>query len=84
MVLFDTDLILKKSKLLIYREDYGAEIGSKRWLKQFNGLKSEDTIQYGNEIVAISGATISARSFTIAINNLLKSMAILEQENLFK
>ena len=82
-MLFDTALIIKKSKLLAYREDYGAEIGSKRWLKQFIGLNSSSTIQYGNEIVPISGATISARSMTVAINNLLQSIAVLQQENIF-
>ena len=34
LVLLDTDLIVLKTKILIYREDYGGEIGSKRWLKQ--------------------------------------------------
>ena len=83
LILFDVDLIIKKSKLIAYREDYGAEIGSKRWLKQFNGLEPSSTIVYGNDIVPISGATISARSMTIAINNLLQTIAILQQENIF-
>lgn len=82
LVLFDTDLIIKKSKILIYREDYGAEIGSKRWLKQFIGLNEKSNVEYGNEIKAISGATISARSFTIAINNLLKSVNKLREEKI--
>ncbi len=83
LVLFDSDLIIKKSKLLAYREDYGAEIGSKRWLKQFIGKDFNDTFTYGNEIVPIAGATISARSMTIAINNLLQTFTILQQENIF-
>jgi len=82
LVLFDTNLIIKKSKLLAYREDYGSEIGSKRWLKQFIGLESSSTIEYVNDIVPISGATISARSMTIAINNLLQSVTVLQQENI--
>lgn len=83
LVLFDSDLIIKKSKLLAYREDYGAEIGSKRWLKQFEGMESSSSFEYGNEIVPIAGATISARSMTIAINNLLQTVAVLQQENIF-
>ncbi len=82
LVLFDTDLIIMKSKVLIYREDYGAEIGSKRWLKQFIGLDLNSEIKYANDIKAISGATISARSLTIAINNLLKSLNILRLEKI--
>ncbi|OIQ38243.1 MAG: hypothetical protein BM563_06375 [Bacteroidetes bacterium MedPE-SWsnd-G1] len=83
LVLFDKDLIITRSKLLIYREDYGAEIGSKRWLKQFIGLKEGANIEYGNQIVPISGATISAESITIAINQLLQSIAILNENGLF-
>jgi len=81
LVIFDNELIIKKIKILAYREDYGGEIGSKRWLKQFNDLSKEDTIVYGKDIKAISGATISARSMTIAINELLQSIAILQNKN---
>lgn len=82
LVIFDSDLIIMKSKVLIYREDYGAEIGSKRWLKQFIGLDQNSDIRYGNDIKAISGATISARALTIAINDLLKSVNHLRQEKI--
>ena len=74
LVLFDTDFIIKKSKVLVYREDYGMEIGSKRWLQQFIGLDSSKQLDYGNDIVPISGATISAVSLTNAVNDLLKSI----------
>ena len=81
LVIFNNELIIKKIKILAYREDYGGEIGSKRWLKQFIDLSKEDTIVYGKDIKAISGATISARSMTIAINELLQSIAILQNKN---
>lgn len=80
LVLFDTDFIITKTKVLIYREDYGSEIGSKRWLRQFIGKGTSDELKYEKDIIAISGATISARSMTIAVNNLLKSIQILTQE----
>ncbi|MEZ4795999.1 MAG: FMN-binding protein [Flavobacteriaceae bacterium] len=79
LVLFDTDWIIAKSKVLIYREEYGGEIGSKRWLRQFDGKKPTDELAYGDNIMAISGATISVRSMTNAINDLLKSIKILQQ-----
>ena len=79
LVLFDTDLFIKKAKVLVYREDYGGEIGSKRWLKQFIGKSSVDRLIYEKDIVAISGATISANSMTIAINKLLQSIDRLHQ-----
>ncbi|MEN8125968.1 MAG: FMN-binding protein [Bacteroidota bacterium] len=77
LVVFDKDLIIKKIKILAYREDYGGEISSKRWLKQFVGL-TDGNIEYSKDIKAISGATISAKSMTISVNDLLKSVAILQ------
>jgi Na+-translocating ferredoxin:NAD+ oxidoreductase RnfG subunit len=82
LVLFDKDLIIVKSKVLVYREDYGGEIGSKRWLKQFIGKSKDDELKYGDNIAAISGATISVRSMTLAINKLLKSIKILHNKNI--
>ncbi len=82
IVIFDKDLIIKKIKVLAYREDYGMEIGSKRWLNQFNDLKDGDQVIYQKDIKAISGATISAKAMTKAINNLLQSLAILKNKNL--
>lgn len=82
LVLFDKDLIIMKSKILIYREDYGGEIGSKRWLKQFIGKTPTDELIYGDNIAAISGATISVKSMTLAINKLLQSIKILHNKNI--
>ena len=83
LVLLDENLIVLKSKILIYREEYGGEIGSKRWLKQFIGKTENDTLQLGDNIVAISGATISVRSMTHAMNEFLKSLKILQSKNIF-
>ncbi len=82
MVLLDSDLVVIKTKILIYREEYGGEIGSKRWLKQFIGKTQNDNFKYGEDIVAISGATISVRSFTEAMNDLLKSLKILHSKQI--
>jgi Na+-translocating ferredoxin:NAD+ oxidoreductase RnfG subunit len=79
LILLDKNLIVAKTKVLIYREDYGSEIGSKRWLRQFIGKSSNDTLKYQRDIMAISGATISASSMTIAINNFLQNLAVLHQ-----
>lgn len=82
MVLLDSDLVVVKTKILIYREEYGGEIGSKRWLKQFIGKTQNDDLKYGEDIIAISGATISVRSFTEAMNDLLKSLKILHSKQI--
>ena len=81
VVIFDKDMIIKKIKILAYREDYGGEISSKRWLNQFKDLTKDDHVVYRKDIKAISGATISARSMTKSINDLLKSLAIIQSKN---
>ena len=66
-------------KILVYREDHGGEIGSKRWLKQFIGKTLTHNLKYQKDIAAISGATISARSMTFEVNKLLKAINILHK-----
>lgn len=82
LVLLDKELIVVKTKVIAYREEFGGEIGSKRWLKQFNGKTKGDTLKMGENVVAISGATISVRSMTNAMNNLMKSLKILHEKNI--
>jgi Na+-translocating ferredoxin:NAD+ oxidoreductase RnfG subunit len=80
MVIFDKDLIVSKVKVLVYREDHGSEVGSKRWLNQFNGKKTTENLTYQKDIAAISGATISAKSMTNEVNKLLKTVTILHHK----
>ena len=82
LILLDKDLIVIKSKVLMYREEYGGEIGSTRWLKQFIGKKGGDQLKLGDNVVAISGATISVRSMTNAMNDFLESLKILQSKNI--
>ena len=79
LVLFDTEFIITKSKVLIYREEYGGEIGSKRWLKQFIGASTEKQFTYNQDIIPISGATISVQSMTRSMNRLLESLTYLKK-----
>ena len=78
VILFDPEFIIKKVKILTYREDYGGEISSKRWLRQFSGLSSESIVAYGDEIKGISGATISAVSMTNAVNDILENIKLIQ------
>ncbi|EDP69966.1 FMN-binding protein [Flavobacteriales bacterium ALC-1] len=82
LVLLDDDLTIVKTKVLIYREEYGGEIGSKRWLRQFIGKTKDDEFRYGDNIDVIAGATISVRSMTNAMNDLMQSLKILNQKGI--
>lgn len=68
MVVYDASLNIQKVHVLVYREDYGFEIKSKRWLQQFS-IRKVDSVQ------AISGATISVNSLKSAVERLNQKMA---------
>ena len=66
--------VIQLVKILKYRSEHGGEIASKKWLEQFKNY-SGGNLYYGEDISAISGATISAMSITRDIPkviNLLK------------
>ena len=83
MVIFNKDLSVRKIKVLIYRESWGGEIGSNRWLRQFVGAKKNNKFIYRKNISAISGATISVKSITKSINNLLAEIELLHKNQFF-
>ena len=80
MVLLNNDLTIKKVKILVYREDYGGEICSPTFLKQFRGKSHESEIKLGKDIQGISGATISCRSAVSGIKIITKKAKILKRE----
>jgi len=82
LVVFNEKLEVINSKVLIYREEYGGEIGSKRWLKQFMGKTGKDRVDHEQNIDGISGATISVRSMTNAMDDLLQTIGILQENKI--
>jgi len=65
---FNMDGQLINVHIVKYREDYGYEVGNKRWLNQFIGLGVNSDFIIGKNIDGISGATISVNSVTRGIN----------------
>jgi len=78
-VLFSSEMEIINTKVLIYREKHGRQIGMKRWLKQFFGMTPADEPQLGLNVDGITGATISATSMTDAVREVLASMQYLQQ-----
>lgn len=79
MVLYDLKMNIVRTEILAYREDWGGEITSARWLKQFVGKSANDRIELSYGIQGISGATISCKSAVEEINRLTQLMAELHQ-----
>ena len=61
MIIYDRDFNILATNILVYRENYGGEISSKRWLGQFEGKNYKDKFKLDDDIVGISGATMSCR-----------------------
>ena len=75
-VLFDNKTEILKVEILHYRENWGAEICSKRWLKQFIGIDTENSQAYNNGIDGISGATISVNSLKYDLLKTCKALKL--------
>lgn len=58
IVIYDTDLKIKRVDIAHYSGDYGYEICNPRWLKQFIGATSG--FKLNDNIDGIAGATVSA------------------------
>ena len=61
---------VESAKIIKYREAYGGEVSSKKWLIQFNSYPDSSIYKVGNDIAGITGATISVHSITKGIRKL--------------
>ncbi len=71
MVGITPDLRVKDVAVLVYREDRGGEVASRRFLSQYRGKGARDPIRTNRDIVNISGATISVRSVNEGVRRVL-------------
>ena len=81
LIIFQPDGVIKKVSVLLYKENYGGEIASKRFLRQFEGKANGLSMEYNENIDGISGATISVQAITRAVrensitfNNLIEQL----------
>jgi hypothetical protein len=69
LIYFNEDREVELVKVTSYYSDHGGEITSKRWLQQFVGYDGGD-LDYGDEVQAVSGATLSAGSIANGIHEI--------------
>jgi hypothetical protein len=67
IVIYDTDLNVKKVDIANYGGQYGYEICRKKWLQQFEGKNSGFKLE--DNIDGISGATVSAQFLIDDLNS---------------
>lgn len=71
LLYFDASKKITGIDVLDYRENYGYEIDYSYFRDQFKGKKEAKQLRFRRSIQNISGATISARSITNSVHDLL-------------
>lgn len=66
-VKLDASGAVERLEVMVYREGYGDEIREGRFRRQFEKKGAGDAIRFGEDVVAISGATISSKSMAIGV-----------------
>jgi Na+-translocating ferredoxin:NAD+ oxidoreductase RnfG subunit len=67
---------LRQVEIMEYREAYGGDVRNPRWRAQFNGKQHGDSLQVGEDIQGISGATLSCEHVTEGIRRMLATYAL--------
>lgn len=70
-VMFDAKGRILRQEVMAYRERFGDEIRDPRFREQFVGKVLQDVLREGEEIIAISGATISSRAMVVGVQRAL-------------
>lgn len=74
LMIFDSEMVIRRIDILVYRSSYGGEVASQSWLKQFYGKKDGIDMEFDKDIDTISGATISAPSMAKSVKSLSRLM----------
>jgi len=70
LVVFDDTQKIVYNDILKYREIKGRAVKRREWLDLFLGKNAESGFEYGSEIDALSGSTISAKNMTKGVHKL--------------
>jgi Na+-translocating ferredoxin:NAD+ oxidoreductase subunit G len=74
------DGTVDRAEVMVYREGYGGEIREARFRTQFEGAGIDQPIRCGDDIVAISGATISSKSMSIAVRRAVALVSLVQKQ----
>ena len=62
---------VQRQEIVIYREARGDEVRDERFRRQFVGKSARDACEVEQDIVAVSGATISSRAMAVGVKRAL-------------
>ena len=63
---------VKQVEIMDYRESYGYEVRDASWRAQFVGKSASSSLQLGQDIKNISGATLSSKHITDGVKRVLQ------------
>lgn len=63
--------LVQRQEIMVYRERFGDEVRDSRFRQQFIGKDVSSALRPGEEIIAVSGATISSRAMAIGVRRAL-------------
>lgn len=69
-VALNPDASIRQVEILAYRESHGFEIRNAAWRKQFVGKTAADKVAVGDNILNISGATLSSTHVTDGVRRI--------------
>ena len=73
------DGAVRQIEILDYRESYGDQVRNEKWRAQFSGKTASDPLKLDEDIMNISGATLSCRHVTDGVKRLLATHALVLQ-----
>ncbi len=76
MIGIDTQGKVLGVAIMVYRESRGGEVSRKRFLQQYVGKTNQDPIRVHQDILSISGATLSVRAVSTEVR---KTLAVVEE-----
>lgn len=71
---------VERVEVMVYREGYGDEIREERFRRQFVGRGEADLDGFRRGVDAVTGATISSRSATVAVRRAVALVALVRAE----
>ncbi len=69
---------IKGVEILEYRESYGHEIRGEKWRAQFIGKDGKSSLKMNDDIMNISGATLSSAHITSGVRRLLQTYDVIK------
>jgi hypothetical protein len=81
MIALDANACVLDAQVLKYRAERGKKVRSKAFTRQFTGKCPGDAVQLGNDIDAISSATLSSKAMTKGVNKAIKRINSIAQND---